>query len=167
MATALDLVTGLERGRRPASGRPHGRSPSGPRQSFRAPGTWEGRLHTWGRTGARRKVDRRSTASELGSDRPHSPVLPAQLQTLEVSEFPKIMNFTPPPNRFFMFPKKFYVSKVKFFCYHLTMRPQASIYIYLQFNLTTRCFLKCHLVTSLRSRKALQIAEPSPKGTWD
>lgn len=51
--------------------------------------------------------NRRPTLSELGSNQLHSTFLPAQLQTLKVSEFPKIMNFTQPPNQLFMFPKKF------------------------------------------------------------
>lgn len=49
--------------------------------------------------------NRHPTLSELGSNHLHSTFLPAQLQTLKVSEFPKITNFTQPPDRLFMFQK--------------------------------------------------------------
>lgn len=105
LVTALDLVTGLEWGWRPCSGG-HATETQVPMAKLRRtvdPGGSSTHL------GQDRKSpesgNRHPTLSELGSNRLHSTFLPAQLQTLKVSEFPKITNFTQPPDRLFMFQK--------------------------------------------------------------
>lgn len=105
LVTALDLVTGLEWGRWPCSGG-HATETQVPMAKLRRtvdPGGSSTHL------GQDRKSpesgNRHPTLSELGSNRLHSTFLPAELQTLKVSEFPKITNFTQPPDRLFMFQK--------------------------------------------------------------